>query len=292
MVNGGGNWHTVLGLRMHYIDAGPGEGSRGTLLMLHGNPTWSVYYRRLIAHFSDRYRCIVPDHIGMGLSDKPLDSAYPYTLGQRIGDIENLLDSLRPQGPLILIGHDWGGMIAMGFARRRRQQIARLVLMNTAAFRLPQGKSLPLSLQLCRAPLLGALLVRGLNLFCRGALRQGSQHARLTPGERTALLAPYDSWAHRIAVHRFIQDIPLKSGDPAHALVQVIERGLGDFRDCPALILWGGRDFVFDDDFLEAWRRFLPQAVVHRFADAGHYVLEDAHERIIPLLEDFLASAH
>jgi len=283
-----GQWLDIHGQQMHVIDEGPRQGSRGTLVMVHGNPTWSFYYRRLVAHLSNRYRCIVPDHIGMGLSSKPDDKTYSYTLAQRIADLDNLLEQLCPDGPLTLILHDWGGMIGMGYAVRHRSRIARLVLMNTAAFRLPEGKTLPWSLNVCRTPLLGAVAVRGLNLFCLGAVRQCIKTVRLSPADQAGLLAPYDSWAHRIAVHRFVQDIPLHPGDTSYTEVERIERGLEQFMDCPARIFWGGQDFVFDDDFLAEWRRIWPQAEVHRFPEAGHYVLEDAHEQIIPLLEEFL----
>lgn len=283
-----GQWLNVYGQQMHVIDEGPRQESRGTLVMVHGNPTWSFYYRRLVAHFSHRYRCIVPDHIGMGLSSKPDDKAYPYTLDQRIADLDNLLEQLCPEGPLTLILHDWGGMIGMGYAVRHRSRIARLVLMNTAAFRLPEGKTLPWSLAICRTSLLGAVAVRGLNLFCLGAVRQCIKAARLSHDDQARLLAPYDSWANRIAVHRFVQDIPLNPGDTSYAGVTFIEQGLTQFLDCQAQIFWGGQDFVFDDDFLAEWRTIWPQAEVHRFPEAGHYVLEDAHEQIIPLLEEFL----
>jgi len=281
-------WLGIRGQRMHVIDAGPAQAARGTLVMVHGNPTWSFYYRRLVAQFSDRYRCIVPDHIGMGRSDKPDAAAYSYTLGQRIADLDKLLEELCPRGPLTLILHDWGGMIGMGYALRHRARIARLVLMNTAAFKLPAGKTLPWPLALCRTPWLGAVAVRGLNLFCKGAARQCINTAMLSDTEKTELLAPYDNWANRIAVHRFIQDIPLRPGDTSHACATLIERDLGQFLDCPTRIFWGGRDFVFDDDFLAQWQSIWPQAVVYRFPQAGHYVLEDAHEQIIALLEEFL----
>ncbi len=283
-----GKWLDIRGQQMHVIDVGPRQGSQGTLLMVHGNPTWSFYYRRLIAHFSQDYRCIVPDHIGMGLSSKPNDSSYSYTLGQRIADLDTLLEELYPEGPLTLIAHDWGGMIGMGYAVRHRQRIARLALMNTAAFGLPKGKTLPLSLRLSRTPLLGALAVRGLNLFCRGALRECIKTAQLSESEQANLIAPYDSWANRIAVHRFVEDIPVRPGDDSHACLKVIERELKQFMDCPTQIYWGAQDFVFDDDFLAVWREVLPQAQVHYFSEAGHYVLEDAHAQIIPLLESFL----
>ncbi len=285
-----GQWLDIRGQQMHVIDKGPPGETCGTLVMVHGNPTWSFYYRRLVAHFSKRYRCIVPDHIGMGLSSKPSDEVYPYSLGQRIADLDTALEQLYPTGPLTLIAHDWGGMIAMGYAMHHRPRITRVVLMNTAAFGLPVNKNLPWSLTLCRTPLIGSLAVRGLNLFCRGALLKCINHARLSKAEKAAFLAPYNNWANRIAVHRFVQDIPLKPGDNSHACVALIERSLGQFHDCPVQIFWGGRDFVFDNDFLSRWREIWPQAAVHQFPEAGHYILEDAHEKIIPMLDAFLQS--
>ena len=283
-----GQWLNVHGQQMHVIDEGPQQGSCGTLVMVHGNPTWSFYFRRLIAHFSDRYRCIVPDHIGMGLSSKPEDEAYAYTLEQRIKDLDNLLEQLCPDASLTLILHDWGGMIGMGYAARHRSRISRLVLMNTAAFRLPRGKKLPWQLGMCRTPILGAIAVRAMNLFCLGAVRQCVKATRLSGADRARLLAPYDSWGNRIAVHRFVQDIPIRPGDISYDCVTRIEQSLEQFINCPIRIFWGGQDFVFDDDFLSEWQRFWPHAVIHGFPEAGHYVLEDAHEQIIPLLEEFL----
>jgi haloalkane dehalogenase len=274
------------GLRYHYLDEGDGE----PIVMLHGNPTWSFYYRHLVSALRGRYRCIVPDHIGCGLSDKPDDAHYDYTLVRRVDDLEALVDQLKLGDNLTLVLHDWGGMIGMALAHRHPTRIKRLIVLNTAAFRLPHGKRLPWSLRMCRAPGLGAWLVRGLNLFCRGAARQCCTRHPLSRELRAAYLAPYDSWAHRIAVHRFVQDIPLRPKDRSYSVVRDVEQGLGRFTDVPMLLCWGERDFVFDGDFLAEWMKRFPKAKVHRFADAGHYVLEDAGEEIIPLVEAFLAS--
>jgi haloalkane dehalogenase len=182
--------------------------------------------------------------------------------------------------------HDWGGMIGMAYAHRHPERVARLVVLNTAAFHLPSGKRLPWSLRLCRSPA-GPLLVRGLNAFCRGAARFCTRRP-LPPAVRAAYLAPYDSWCHRLAVLRFVEDIPLAPGHPAYALVAEVEAGLHRFTNVPMLVCWGLRDFVFDQAFLGEWRRRFPAAEVHPFPEAGHYVLEDAGEEIGPLVYDFL----
>lgn len=270
-------------LRYHYLDEGRGE----PLVMLHGNPTWSFYYRNLVSGLRGSYRTIVPDHIGCGLSDKPDDSRYEYSLRQRVADLETLLDHLELRDNLSLVLHDWGGMIGMAFAHRHPERIKRLVILNTAAFPLPLAKRLPWSLRWCRMPLIGPLLVRGLNAFCRGAVRY-CVHKPMSAEVRNGYLAPYDSWLNRIGVLRFVQDIPLAEGDRGYDLVKEVADGLHRFASLPMLICWGDRDFVFDHHFLDEWRRRFPAAEVHVFPDAGHYVLEDAGTEILPLIRDFL----
>ncbi len=272
------------GLRYHYLDEGHGD----PVVMVHGNPTWSFYYRHLVLALRDSHRCVVPDHIGCGRSDKPDDSRYRYTLKSRVDDLEALLDHLGLQDNLTLVLHDWGGMIGMAYASRHPERIKRLVILNTAAFSLPATKRFPLALTLCRVPLLGAILVRGCNAFCRSAARVCCQRRPMPPDVRAGYLAPYDSWANRIAVHRFVQDIPLKPSDPAYEIVSDVEKALPRFKDVPMLICWGEQDFVFDRHFLDEWRRRFPRAEVHAFADAGHYILEDCRAEVVPLVCDFL----
>jgi len=273
----------ISGLRYHYLDEGFGE----PLVMLHGNPTWSFFYRNLVLGLRDAYRTVVPDHIGCGLSDKPDDSRYEYSLRRRVADLETLLDHLGLRNNLTLILHDWGGMIGMALAHRHPEWIKRLIVFNTAAFPMPQGKRLPWSLWWCRLPLIGPLLVRGFNVFCRGALRYCV--CKPLPAEvRKGYLAPYDSWRNRIAILRFVQDIPLTVTDRGFDLVKAVADGLYRFASLPTLICWGERDFVFDHSFLEEWRRRFPFAEIHLFPDAGHYVLEDAGAEVLLRIRDFL----
>lgn len=162
------------------------------------------------------------------------------------------------------------------------------MILNTSGFHLPAAKRLPWSLWLCRNTALGAWLVRGPNLFCRMAARVCCRRHPMSRPLRQAYVAPYNSWANRIAVLRFVQDIPLRPGDSCYDLVSTVEAGLEQFRSVPMLICWGEKDFVFDRHFLAEWQRRFPQAEVHRIADAGHYVLEDAAEEIIPWIRRFL----
>ena len=273
------------GINLHYLD----EGSGDPIVMVHGNPTWSFYYRNLVSGLRSKYRTIVPDHIGCGLSDKPSDERYPYTLDRRARDLEALLDHLGLQENLTLVLHDWGGMIGMLFASRYPERIKRLIILNTSAFHLPTSKTLPRSLALIRNTPLGPFLVRGLNAFCLGAIAT-CVRKKMSPEVKRGYLAPYDSWDHRIAVLRFVQTIPLRPTDEGYDLVTEVQAGLDRFQSVPMLICWGMHDFVFDTHFLDEWRRAFPNAEFHQFANAGHYVLEDAGDEILPLIENFLVA--
>jgi pimeloyl-ACP methyl ester carboxylesterase len=238
------------------------------------------------------HRCVVPDHIGMGLSDKPDDAAdasprYDYTLESRIEDLDALLDHAGVREKVTLVVHDWGGMIGFGWALRHPERVARLVILNTGAFPLPASKPMPWQLSLGRDSKVGGLLIRGFNAFSGAASYVGVKK-RMPAGVRRAYVAPYDSWANRIATLRFVQDIPLKPGDRAWDIVEEGGRRLHEFADRPAILLWGMKDFVFDHHFLQGFRERLPRAEVHEFPAAGHYVLEDEAERIVPLVQDFL----
>ncbi len=273
------------GIGMSFLDEGPRSGE--VVVMLHGNPSWSYYWRHLVLGLHDRYRCIVPDHVGMGLSDKPGDDRYDYTLQSRIDDLDALLAHAGVAGQLTLAVHDWGGMIGFGWALRNAARVRRLVILNTAAFPLPAAKPMPWQLTLGRDSMLGAGLIRGFNAFAAGAAGQGVVKP-MPKDVRRAYLAPYDSWANRIATLRFVQDIPLGAGDRAWSLVEEAGRRLPEFADRPTFIGWGLRDFVFDRHFLDAFRSALPQAQVQAFADAGHYVLEDRHADLVPAIRTFL----
>ncbi|SMF30722.1 alpha/beta fold hydrolase [Pseudobacteriovorax antillogorgiicola] len=269
--------------RYHYIDEGQGE----PMLMVHGNPTWSFYYRHLAREFSKTHRVVVPDHIGCGLSDKPNDEDYFYTLEQRVQDLEQLVLELDLRN-ITLVVHDWGGMIGMTFATRNADRIKKIVLFNTAAFQNPKGGKLPWTISICRNRAVGPFLVRGLNAFSIGASVKCFTRKKLPRSERDAYLAPYNNWHNRRAVLRFVQDIPLGPEDDSWSVLAEVEDKLSVFNKTPVLIIWGGKDFVFDDDFLAAWESYYPHAEVHRLNDAGHYVADDAHGDVIPIMHQFM----
>ena len=278
------------GLSMSYLDEGPRDGE--VVVMLHGNPSWSYYWRNLVSGLSDPasgkgYRCIVPDHIGMGFSDKPGDADYDYTLQSRVDDLAALLAHLGIDGPMTLAVHDWGGMVGFGWALTHAAQVKRLVITNTAAFPLPSAKRMPWQLSLGRDSKFGAFLIRAFNAFSSGASYLGVEK-KMPTDVRRAYVSPYDSWANRISTVRFMQDIPLHPGDKAWSLVESAGQKLPQFADRPAFIGWGLKDFVFDQHFLAGFRVALPNAEVHAYDDAGHYVLEDKAAELVPAIRAVL----
>lgn len=284
------------GIAMSYLDEGPRDGE--VIVMLHGNPSWSFYWRHLVTGLSDpalgkAYRCIVPDHVGMGLSDKPDDATsasptYDYTLQSRIDDLDSLLTHIDVTGPVTLAVHDWGGMVGFGWALRDPARVRRLIITNTSSFPLPASKRFPKRIAMGRHSRLGGWLIRRFNLFARGAAWMGTTRS-LPRDVRAAYAGVYDGWEQAISTLRFMQDIPLDEGDRAWPLIDAAARQLPSYADRPAFIGWGLRDFVFDRHFLDGFRKALPNAEVHAFADANHYVLEDKHEVLVPMIREFLA---
>ena len=278
----------VGGHRMAYVD----EGSGPPVVLVHGNPTWSFYWRALLRALPPLgLRAIAPDHIGMGRSEKPSVADYPHTLARRVADFGEFVDGLGLDAPLSLVVHDWGGAIALAWAVDNVERVDKLLVLNTAAFPIPAGKALPWQLTAARLPVVGDVAVRRLNAFSRGALVMGTAQRWLDREARTGLVAPYDSPEHRVSVAQFVKDIPLSPHDPAYGVLARTESRLHLLADRPTAVCWGMQDPVFDAEILEHLLTLLPQAEVHRWADAGHYVLEDVPERIVPVATRLLAPA-
>lgn len=265
--------------RIHYVDEGKGE----PVLMVHGNPSWSFLYRHLIQGLRPLFRCVAIDHLGCGLSDKPQD--FSYRLKDRIDHLESLVLKLDLQN-INLVVHDWGGAIGLGLALRQPQRIKKIIAMNTAAF---PSTRIPRRIAVCRWPVVGPLAVRGGNLFARAALRMAVANPdNLSPTIARGFLHPYNSWANRVAIQRFIEDIPLPETHPTYPLIKQIGEGLSRFSDRPVMLAWGLRDFCFNGEFLKEWQQRFPSAEVHAYEDAGHYLLEEKAETLLPLIRNFL----
>src|SRR6478672_5265812 len=220
----------VGGQRLHYVDEGAGE----PLLFVHGNPTWSFYWRNLILGLRDRYRCVAVDHIGCGLSDKP--QRYDYTLARRISDLVTVVERLDLRGTT-LVAHDWGGAIGLGTVQALRERFRRIVLFNTGAFSPP---FVPWRIAACRIPVLGTVAVRNFNAFARAALSMAVEKPeRMTADVRDGLLAPYDSWDNRVAIVAFVKEIPFSPKHPTWQTLERIEAGLATLGTMPIQLIWG-----------------------------------------------------
>ena len=263
---------------MSYLDEGTGDEA---VVMVHGNPTWSFYYRNLVLGLRDRMRCIVPDHLGCGLSEKP--PGFNYTLGEHVRNLRALIDCLGLK-KIHLVVHDWGGPIGLGAALLKPEQLGRVVILNTAAF---ADTVVPARIRLCRVPVLGELLVRGCNGFAWPSTWM-SVTKPLGADVKRAYLFPYDNWANRIATHRFVVDIPSGKGRASDRALAEIEPRLGLLQDRPVRILWGGEDFCFNRHYYERWRTLLPRAQADYFETAGHYVLEDEADNCLGKIRSFL----
>jgi cis-3-alkyl-4-acyloxetan-2-one decarboxylase len=274
------HWIRVGKYTLHYVDEGTGP----ILLMSHGNPTWSFAWRRLIRDLSSDFRVIAVDHLGCGFSQKPQDRS-DYVLCRHVQRMRALVETLELQ-QVTLFGHDWGGAIGMGCAAGIPDRFQRFVLMNTAAFRSQQ---IPRRISACRIPVLGRIGVQGLNLFARMALRMAVEKP-MPRAARLGFIAPYDCWQHRIAVHEFVQDIPLHAAHPSYQTLTDIEQQLGHFQHHPMLLIWGMKDWCFTPAFFNEFCQRFPTAEQFPIPDAGHYVFEDAHQEILPRVREFLDS--
>lgn len=281
------HYMTIGGFKYHYLDEGPTEPDgveRPTLICSHGNPTWSFFFRSVVNEFRDKYRVVVVDHIGCGLSEKPNEKEYPYTIERRANDLLELIEKLELKD-CVLVAHDWGGAVGMCAATQIPDVFSKLVLMNTAAY---LHERCPRRIRTFHIPVLNKILAQGLNLFPRAATTMATAKG-LEPDVKTGLIAPYDSWSNRVAVLGFVKDIPISRKHCSHeTFVKMMER-LPVFKDKPVALIWGVKDWCFPPEvFLEEFLKYYPDAFVHKIEDAGHYLLEDSSEETLGAMREFL----
>lgn len=267
-------WH-VLDTHAHAST----EDVRLTLLCVHGNPTWSYLWRRLLSGAPEGVRVVAVDHLDMGFSER---TGTVRRLAQRIDDLGTVSAALGVDGPVVTVAHDWGGPISLGWALAHRDQLRGVVLLNTAVHQ-PANAAAPSVIRLARVrPLLRvntidtATFVRGTTLIS----------GRSMPREiADAFAAPYRGRDRREAIGAFVADIPLEPGHPSAATLDGIAEGIRSLTDTPVLLLWGPGDPVFSDRYLNDLAARLPQADVHRYEGARHLVSEDAPALATDLLQ-------
>ncbi len=262
-------------VRMHYVEQGDPQAEQ-TVLCVHGNPTWSFTFRQVLQQVGSHARVIAVDHIGCGLSDKP--QRYSYTLQRHVGNLARLIEQLDLKRVTLLV-HDWGGAIGVGAALKALARVDKFVLLNTALFPPPY---IPWRIAACRLPGFGPFAMRRLNLFARAALTMTlNRLPTLPPAVAAGLLAPYHDWNSRVAIARFVQDIPRRKSQATWQLLSSIEQSSELFADRPMRIVWGMKDWCFRVECLDRLTQLFPQAQVQRLEDVGHYVMEEAAGEVI-----------
>ncbi len=276
------HWQEVEGIPVHYVDEGQGP----AILFLHGNPTWSFLYRDVIRELRESFRCLALDYPGMGMSGKPRDFGrgdYGFTPAEHSRVVEGFADALELRD-LTLMVQDWGGPIGIGFATRRPERVARLVIGNTWAWPADEFDMKIFSTVLGMGP--GRWAVVHFNLFVEGLLPAGCERkGRLTPEVMAAYRAPYPKREDRrptaVFPRAIVKSRPFLT-DVVHELDRLAEK--------PVQIVWGKKDKAFRKRELERWKRIFPDARVRVLDDAGHFIQEDAPEALAREIRAIMAA--
>ena len=254
--HGGGShrWHVLE--RRGLVDDAP------TILCIHGNPTWSFLWSRLISEIDPSFRIVAPDQLSMGYSEQ----IGPRSYKQRVADIADLIVAMDITGPLWIVAQDWGGAIAMGYAVAQRERVAGLVLSNTG-IAVPSGRRAPALIRISASHGLHRSITRHTSLFVAGTgFLPG---AGLSRSQRRGLTAPYKTRERRDGVAGFVADVPFTEKHASFADLAAVAEQLPTL-DIPVRLWWGAKDPVFNDDFAEDLASRFQNVALHRVANAGH----------------------
>ncbi|MBU6952103.1 alpha/beta fold hydrolase [Hahella sp. HN01] len=263
--------------RMHYVDEGQGK----PIVMLHGNPTWSFLYRNMIKGLSGQYRCIVPDHLGFGLSDKPRN--WSYLPQDHARNLETLIRQLDLQD-VTLVVQDWGGPIGLSYALNNPHNVRRLVIMNTWMWSA-HGDVKYETFSALMGGLLGRFMIKRFNVFVSVLLKQAVQK-KLSADVYKHYSEPLKNPAERKGCWVFPKQI-IKADE----WLEELWEKRANIADIPALLLWGMKDFAFQERELRTWMQLLNHHTAVTFDDAGHFLPEDKGAEVCPLIADFLRDA-
>lgn len=267
----------VDGFKMHYVDEGAGE----VVVLLHGNPTWSFYYRNLITKLKTNFRVIAPDFIGCGLSDHPV--GMHFRAADRIRQLESFLAQLDLKN-FSLVMHDWGGPLGTAVALKHLSSVNRIIYLNTT---LTEIESLPYIIRKAARPFIGKFITQTTQRFLRLATEFGVVN-RLSPEVKKGYLYPYRKAALRSAIWDFVADIPFEVDHPSYPALLEIGENLSRLSNIPVKIIWGLRDPCFHQEMLGRVSAHFPHAEVLELPKASHLVLEDEPEVAGNAIKDFL----
>jgi haloalkane dehalogenase len=272
-------FHTPVG-KMHYVDEGNGE----PVVFIHGNPAWSFVYRKLITVLSKKYRCIAPDHIGFGLSDKP--DYWSYLPEDHAKNLERLLEDLKLKN-ITLVVNDWGGPVGLSYAVAHPEKVKNIIITNSWLW--PVNRDLYyLAFSLFMGGFIGSWLIKKFNFFAKVVMKKAFwDKGRLTPEIHMHYLKPFEKEDERkgcwVLPGQIIGSTPwLKS--------LWDKRGL--LSDKNILIAWGMKDIAFREKEMNVWIRAFPNANVVRYNDAGHFISEEKGDDFAVKIENFLIAKH
>ncbi len=262
--------------KIHYVDEGNGQ----PIVMIHGNPTWSFLYRNFIKELSHSYRCIAVDHLGFGLSDKPID--WSYTPAEHAKNLSTFIKNLQLKDAILVV-QDWGGPIGLSYALEHAETIKGLVVMNTWMWSV-KGDPHYERFSAFMGGGIGRFLIRKFNFFARVVMKQATADKSVfTPQIHNHYLSPLQSESDRKGCWRFPREI-IQSDRWLNSLWEQRER----IQNIPTLVLWGMKDIAFREKELKRWVGLFANCEVHEYMDAGHYIQEEKHTEAIPAIKAFL----
>ena len=272
------NYQEIDGVRIHYVD----EGSGPPIVMFHGQPTWSYLYRKMIPPLvAAGYRCVAPDLMGFGLSDKPTKESV-YTLQRHVELVTGLIEKLGLQG-ITTVGQDWGGPIGLRYAIDHRDNVRALVILNT----LVRPMKIPLFFKVMfRSSGFSSFLVRRVDLFRKMMFRVGFKRP-LDSRAREQYKMPHPKAAMRAGIAAFPKMIPIKDKHPNYEYVSEIDRTLATW-DVPVLVMFSDKDIAFKVEEGQRIAKMVPNGRFQIVHNAGHYLQEDAGEEIAERMITFL----
>lgn len=270
------HYHKVEAGRLHFIDSGDGE----PVVFVHGNPTWSFLYRKLILELNSNYRCIAPDHIGFGLSDKP--AKWNYKVRDHAKNFESLMNSLSLDSFSLAV-HDWGGPIGLSYALNNSDRVNSLIVMNTWMWPLNNDLSAQTFSRILGGRI-GQYLIKHWHIFVNIIMKLGTHH-RLSPGVHDHYKRQFSNDSERKGIWMFPYEI-IQASDWLNELWEK----RSNIADVPTLLLWGSRDPAFRKSVRKQWENFLKNFDTYTFDDASHYIQEDVGSQITQKIRAFLAS--
>ena len=274
------HYEVIDGIRLHYVD----EGSGPPILLVHGQPTWSYLYRKMIRPLvAAGYRCIAPDLMGFGLSDKPTDES-AYTLGRHVELVTGLVEKLQLAG-VTIVGQDWGGPVGRRYAIDHQDNVRSLVILNTLVKITP----VPLLFTFVfRNGGFSSFLVRRLDLFRKIIFRRGWPFRRpLEAGVMEQYKMPHPTAASRAGIAAFPKMIPGNDRHPNAAYISQIDSVLRNW-DVPVLVMFSDGDIAFKPTEGQRIAEMVPDGRFQVVRNAGHYLQEDAGEEIAQRMVTFL----